>query len=80
MVFVYQGGGKRLRKDADACEVVCAKKSRDLQWCLSRHSFNQDPASKLIGPHCPSVGEGPFEEWKRCCQKASEMATSTDVQ
>jgi len=68
MVFVYQGGGKRLRKDADACEVVCAKKSRDLQWCLSRHSFKFDKC------------EGPFEEWKRCCQKASEMATSTDVQ
>ena len=39
MVFVYKGAGKKLREDADACERLCAKKNRDLQWCLNRNSF-----------------------------------------
>jgi len=52
--FVYQGSGKRHGADAERCQVRCASRARDLQWCMSRRGFDQTRCA------------GYLEAWQEC--------------
>ena len=52
--FVYQGSGKKHAEGAERCQVRCASKARDLQWCMSRRNFDQ---TRCVGP---------LDAWQTC--------------
>ena len=55
--FVYQGSGKRHGPDAERCQVRCASRARDLQWCMSRRGYDQ--------ARC----KGYLEAWQQCTSR-----------
>ena len=55
--FVYQGSGKRHGPDAERCQVRCASRARDLQWCMSRRGYDQARCA------------GYLEAWQQCTSR-----------
>jgi hypothetical protein len=65
MTFVYQGAGKKQGKDVDdpcllsrKCKVMAC----DIQYCLSRNSYQQIKCEHVI------------DRWKACCEEAKAQA------
>jgi len=71
MVFVYQGAGKKQKKDVeDPCLASkrCRKLACDIQWCLSRNNYQQDKCTEFV------------ERWEDCCRREKERAAAAKQQ
>lgn len=64
MVFVYQGSGKKHAAGADAGQIQCKKEACAIQWCLSRHNYQEKKCAHAIS------------QWKQCCAKANAAAAN----
>ncbi|KAK3247709.1 hypothetical protein CYMTET_42800 [Cymbomonas tetramitiformis] len=60
-VFVYKGSGKIQSHNAPLSQKMCAKKARDVQWCLAK--CNQ------VQAYC----KGPIEVMNKCMKKAESL-------
>jgi hypothetical protein len=46
--FVYTGSGKKQSADAPLSQRLCAKKARDVQWCLAKCNHKEKYCVEVI--------------------------------
>jgi hypothetical protein len=60
--FIYTGSGKKQSKTASKAQQLCAKKARDMQWCLAKNNHKEKWCKAVI------------DVWRKCQEdvKAAE--------
>ena len=60
--FIYTGSGKKQSKTASRAQQLCAKKARDMQWCLAKNNHKEKWCKAVI------------DVWRKCQEdvKAAE--------
>ena len=59
--FVYTGSGKKQASDAPLSQKLCAKKARDVQWCLAKNGHKEKWCKAVI------------DVWKDCLERANAL-------
>lgn len=59
--FVYSGSGKVQSKTASACQRLCVKEARAIQFCLAKNGYNERWCQRTIA------------HWQKCCDNANAV-------
>ncbi len=70
--FIYSGSGKKQSKTASRAQQLCAKKARDMQWCLAKNNHKEKWCKAVI------------DAWRKCeedvkAAEAKEEAEQADA-
>lgn len=52
--FIYTGSGKKQSSTASRAQQLCAKKARDMQWCLAKNNHKEKWCKAVI------------DVWRKC--------------
>ena len=71
--FIYTGSGKKQSKTASRAQQLCAKKARDMQWCLAKNNHKEKWCKAVI------------DVWRKCQEdvkaaEAKEEAERADAE